>query len=133
MTTVLTAGTWRTAPLRRCGCDWPFDWIAEITCTDPAAGAYQHVATIHQSGTRPMAEAAANVRAMGEAAAMARLGQILDMSDPEHDGFADSAADCLDALFRQSDEIRRILARLACSSAGAPRPVHVSRHPCHHD
>lgn len=36
---------------------------------------------------------------------------FIDMSDPEHPSFADSAADCLDELLRHEADIRALLAR----------------------
>lgn len=130
-----TAGHWQSEQVRRCGCDWPFDWLADVTTFDPARGNYTYVATIRQSGARPLPEAAANVRAMGEAAAMARvihamLG-VIDMSDPDHPTFADSAADCLDALLIHAGEIRRIATVLGRSSA-PPALQPDRRHTCPH-
>jgi hypothetical protein len=131
-----TAGLWRAGAVRRCGCDWPFDWVADITAFDPETQSYQCVASIHQSGVRPLAEATANARALGEAAAMIRLihvvGHVLDMGDPSHDEFVDSGADCLGVLLQHGDEVRRILAVVAGSviNPATMRPAH---HSCHHD
>ena len=109
--------------MRRCGCDWPFHWIADVTTFDPATRIHQYVATVHQSGARSLTESAANARAMGEAGAMAKaieaVAAVLDMSDPDHESFADSAADCLDALLAHEQEIRRILTALADPPAAA--------------
>lgn len=110
-----------TTAVRRCG--WPFHWIADVTTFDPATRIHQYVATIHQSGARSLTEAAANARAMGEASALAKaieaVAAVLDMSDPDHKSFADSAADCLDALLAHEQEIRRILTALADPPAAA--------------
>jgi len=46
-----------------------------------------------------------------------RIAHVLDMSDPDHPHFADSAADCLDALLEIGPEISSILANTIC---GAP-------------
>lgn len=45
---------------------------------------------------------------------------VLDMSDPNHPSFADSAADCLDELLRHDADVRALLAR-AQAYARAPR------------
>ena len=131
-----TGGLWHASTTRRCSCDWPFDWLTEITSYDPATRQHQYIATVHQSGVRPIAEAAANAQMMAAARQMADLipilAHILDMSDPEHDDFADSAADCLGVLLSQHDQIRRLHRTITgkisnIASAGTPR------HPCHHD
>ena len=126
--TTLTAGDWRSAPLARSTSDWPFDWVAEITTIDPAALSHRYVATIRQSGARPLNEALANVRAMTRAPVMLRLirhvVQVIDMSDPEHPTFADSAADCLDALLGEEEALRALLADIETLPAtpSAARP-----------
>jgi hypothetical protein len=131
-----TAGLWRAGSVRRRGCDWPFDWVADITAFNPETQSYQCVASIRQSGARPLAEAAANTRVLGEAAAMIRLirvvGHVLDMSDPDHDEFVDSGADCLEVLLKEGDEVRRILAAVAGSVIN-PATVCRAPHSCHHD
>ncbi|MBB4859165.1 hypothetical protein HNO88_002494 [Novosphingobium chloroacetimidivorans] len=38
---------------------------------------------------------------------------VIDMSDPEHGSFADSAADCLDELLRHETPIRAALAAVS--------------------
>lgn len=45
---------------------------------------------------------------------------VIDMSDPEHPSFADSAADCLDELLRHDADIRALLVR-AQAHGRAPR------------
>jgi len=45
---------------------------------------------------------------------------VIDMSDPDHPSFADSAADCLDELLRHDADIRALLARAQAYSR-APR------------
>ncbi|MBN9142358.1 MULTISPECIES: methyl-accepting chemotaxis domain-containing protein [unclassified Novosphingobium] len=137
MSHTLTAGLWRANALRRCGCDWPFNWTCEVTSFDSATRSHHYVATIQQSGSRRMDEAAANARAMTEASAMVqvvrRLGMILDQSDPDHESFVDSAADCLDGLLAQAEEIRRILSSLdGVSVKPAPR-LRIAHELCHHD
>lgn len=120
-----TAGRWRSSPLGRSTSDWPFDWIAEITTIDPEARSHRYVATVRQSGARPMHEALANVRAMARAPEMRRLldavGRVIDMSDPDHPDFADSAADCLDALLGYEGPLRALLAELGPGTNG---PAH---------
>lgn len=137
MSDTLTAGLWRANALRRCGCDWPFNWTCEITAFDPETRSHHYIATIHQSGARRMDEAAANARAMTEASAMEqvmrRLGMILDQSDPDHEAFVDSAADCLDGLLAQQEEIRRILASLDGVCAKASPRLRIAHELCHHD
>ena len=115
--TKLTAGNWRADSLGRSTADWPFDWVAEITTIDPATRSHRYVGTIHQSGARHFDEALANARAMVRAPQMLRLLQefagVIDMSDPEHPSFADSAADCLDGLLAHEATLRALLAELA--------------------
>jgi hypothetical protein len=122
-----TSGMWRTSPLRSSVCDWPFDWVTEITALDPDTQVHQCIGTIRQSGARPIGEAAANARAIGEAGAMARIvetiGHILNMSDPDADEFIDSAADCLEVLLQQAPEIARILSALAGPRGAATAPA----------
>lgn len=119
MTYQPTAGAWRASPLRQSGASWPFYWTGEITAIDPAARSHRFVATVRQSGSCPLAEAQTNLRVMAEAANMLGVlrasAHVLDMSDPEHDAFVDSGADCLDALLRQELAIRQILHRIAGS------------------
>ena len=123
--------------MRRCSCDWPFHWIADVTTFDSVARVHQYVATVRQSGARSLTEAAANTRAMGEASAMAKVieavAAVLDMSDPDHESFADSAADCLDALLAHEQEIRRILTALAGPPAASATVANIAHHRCHHD
>ena len=132
-----TAGLWRTTAVRRCGCDWPFHWIADVTTFDPATRIHQYVATVRQSGARSLTEADANARALGEASAMAKvieaMAAVLDMSDPDHESFADSAADCLDALLAHEQEIRRILTALAGPPAASATVANIPHHRCHHN
>jgi len=166
MSHTLTAGLWRANALRRCGCDWPFNWTCEVTSFDSATRSHHYVATIQQSGSRRMDEAAANARAMTEASAMVqvvrRLGMILSEAQgilldgrraallacqrrrfdaehvgdgdlPDHESFVDSAADCLDGLLAQAEEIRRILSSLdGVSVKPAPR-LRIAHELCHHD
>jgi len=47
---------------------------------------------------------------------LANVAHVLDMSDPEHPAFADSAADCLDELLRHEAAIRALLADFALGS-----------------
>ena len=112
-----TSGDWRASALCRSTADWPFDWVAEITNVDLASRSHSFVATIRQSGVRRFDEALANVRAMAGAPAMLGLltsvAHVLDMSDPEHPAFADSAADCLDELLRHEEPLRALLAGFA--------------------
>jgi hypothetical protein len=114
MTHQPTTGAWRASPLRQSGASWPFDWTGEITAIDPAARSHRFVATVRQSGSCPLAEAQTNLRVMLRATA-----QVLDMSNPDHDAFVDSGADCLDALLRQERAIRQILHRIAGSPLSA--------------
>ena len=115
--TTLTAGNWRTGSLGRSTADWPFDWVAEITTIDPATRSHRYVGTIHQSGARHFDEALANARAMARApqmlAMLEAVAGVVDMSDPEHPAFADSAADCLDALLAHEAALQALLAELA--------------------
>ena len=115
-----TSGDWRASALCRSTADWPFDWVAEITTVDTASRTHAFVATIRQSGVRRVDEALANVRIMVRASAMlcllANVAHVLDMSDPEHPAFADSAADCLDELLRHEEAIRALLADFALGS-----------------
>ena len=119
MTHQPATGAWRASPLRQSGASWPFDWTGEITASDPAARSHRYVATIRQSGSCPLAEAQTNLRVMAEAAGMLGVlratAHVLDMTNPEHEAFVDSGADCLDALLRQELAIRQILHRIAGS------------------
>lgn len=119
--TPITAGTWRAGSLVRSTADWPFDWVAEITTIDPATQSHRYLATIHQSGARRFDEARTNVRAMAGALQMLQLLQhiahVLDMSDPDHPAFADSAADCLEALLAHDAALRALLAELTPPAA----------------
>jgi len=58
---------------------------------------------------------------------------VLDMSDPDHESFADSAADCLDTLLAHEQEIRRILTALAGPPAASATVANIPHHRCHHD
>lgn len=108
-----TPGEWREGSLCRTTADWPFHWVAEITSMDPVSGSYTCIATVRQAGARRYDEALANLRLMARAPAMLQLllsvAQVLDMSDPDHEAFADSAADCLDALLQQQETLRALL------------------------
>lgn len=114
MTSSITAGRWSAAPLRPSSASWPFDWVTEITAVDPQTRRHQMVARVVQAGTCPRAEALANVAAISSVTELVRLlravAAVIDMSDPDHDAFADSAADCLDALLTHQADIRRVLA-----------------------
>jgi hypothetical protein len=117
MSRLPTPGEWREGSLCRTTADWPFHWVAEITAIDTVSGSYTCIGTVRQSGARRYDEALANLRLMTRAPAMLRLlqsvAQVLDMSDPDHEAFVDSAADCLDALLRQEPAIRAFLADFA--------------------
>jgi hypothetical protein len=117
MSRLPTSGEWREGSLCRTTADWPFHWVAEITAMDPVSGSYTCIGTVRQAGARRYDEALANLRLMARAPAMLRLlqsvAQVLDMSDPDHQAFVDSAADCLDALLRQEPAIRALLADFA--------------------
>ncbi|MDE1918587.1 MAG: hypothetical protein KGJ57_21270 [Sphingomonadales bacterium] len=123
-----TSDKWREGSLGRTTADWPFDWVAEITAIDPLTHSYTCIGTVRQAGTRRYDEALANLRVMTRAPAMLRIlkaiSQVLDMSDPDHDAFVDSAADCLDALLRQQEPLRALLSEFARSKpAGALLPL----------
>jgi hypothetical protein len=116
MTHAPTAGAWRASPLRQSGPSWPFDWVAEITTIDADTRSHRYVASIRQSGGCRFGEAQVNLQAMTDAANMLGVlraaAHVLDMSNPCHSSFADSAADCLDELLRQELAIRQILNRI---------------------
>lgn len=119
MTTRPTSGDWQAGTMRRSTADWPFDWVADITSGDPAQPDRAFIATVRQSGARPFDEALTNLNLIARAPAMLRLIEhvvhVLDMSDPDHPAFADSAADCLDALLRHEVPLRALLAELRAS------------------
>lgn len=121
MTHPITQGTWQISPLRRTSPHWPYDWIAEITSLDRATRQHQQVGRFIQAGARPFAEASANAFAAGMIPEMIRVltsvSAVLDMSDPDHPTFADSAADCLDALLQEGVAIRAVLDRLGSRPA----------------
>lgn len=74
---------------------------------------YTCIGTVRQAGTRRYDEAVTNLRLMTRAPAMIRILQavahVLDMSDPDHEAFVDSAPDCLDALLQQQEALRALL------------------------
>lgn len=113
MSRLSTSGEWREGSLCRTTADWPFDWVAEITAIDPLTRSYTCIGTVRQAGTRRYDEALTNLRLMTRAPAMFRIlqdvAQVLDMSDPDHEAFVDSAADCLDALLQQQEPLRALL------------------------
>lgn len=113
MTRLPTFAEWHEGSLCRTTADWPFYWVAEITAMDPVTSSYTCIGTVRQAGTRRYDEALANLRVMARAPSMLRLlqavAQVLDMSDPDHDTFVDSAADCLDALLQQQEQLRALL------------------------
>lgn len=113
MSRLPTSGEWREGSLGRTTADWPFDWVAEITAIDPLTHSYTCIGTVRQAGTRRYDEALTNLRLMTRAPAMIRILQavahVLNMSDPDHEAFVDSAADCLDALLQQQAPLRALL------------------------
>ena len=113
MTRLPTFAEWHEGSLCRTTANWPFHWVAEITAIDPVSGSYTCIGTVRQAGVRRYDEALANLRLMARAPAMLRILQavsrVLDMSDPEHEAFVDSAPDCLDALLQQQEALRALL------------------------
>lgn len=113
MSRLPTSGEWREGSLCRTTADWPFHWVAEITAMDPVSGSYTCIGTVRQAGVRRYDEALANLRLMARAPSMLRILQavsrVLDMSDPDHEAFVDSASDCLDALLQQQEPLRTLL------------------------
>jgi hypothetical protein len=128
MTIRPTSGDWQAGVLRRRTADCPFDWaqywMADITSENPAQADCAFIATVRQSGARPLDEAHANLNMMARAPALLRLVRqivhVLDMSDPDHPAFADSAADCLDELLRHEAPLRALIAELLPNLALAP-------------
>ena len=120
-------GEWREGSLCRTTADWPFHWVAEITAMDPVSGSYTCIGTVRQAGARRYDEALANLRLMARAPAMLRhlqaVAQVLDMSDPDHEAFADSAADCLDALLQQQEPLRELLREFGMAQRQTAVPV----------
>lgn len=59
---------------------------------------------------------------------------VIDMSDPEHPNFADSAADCLDELLRHNDQIRALLAAAISAQAQDEdaRPLIIAKRDAEH-
>jgi hypothetical protein len=51
------------------------------------------------------------------------VSQVLDMSDPDHDAFVDSAADCLDALLQQQEPLRALLREVGLGQRKSPVPA----------
>jgi hypothetical protein len=127
MSRLPTSGEWRAGSLCRTTADWPFHWIAEITAMDPVSGSYTCIGTVRQAGARRYDEALANLRLMTRAPAMLRLlqvvAQVLDMSDPDHGAFVDSAADCLDALLQQQEPLRELLREVSLAQRKSPMPA----------
>jgi hypothetical protein len=127
MTRLSTSGEWHEGSLCRTTADWPFHWVAEITAVDPVTRSSTCIGTVRQAGTRRYDEALANLRLMARAPAMLRLlqavAQVLDMSDPDHDAFVDSAADCLDALLQQQESLRDLLGQFGMAPCPPPVPA----------
>jgi hypothetical protein len=127
MSRLPTPGEWREGSLCRTTADWPFHWVAEITAMDRASGSYTCIGTVRQAGTRRYDEALANLRLMTRAPAMLRLlqsvVQVLDMSDPDHEAFVDSAADCLDALLQQQVPLRALVSEFILAQRQSPVPA----------
>lgn len=123
MSRLPTSGEWREGSLCQTTADWPFHWVAEITAIDPLTRSYTCIGTVRQAGTRRYDEALSNLRLMTRAPVMLRLlqavAQVLDMTDPDHEAFVDSGADCLDALLRQQEPLRTLLADLKSTPLGA--------------
>ena len=124
MTRRPTPGDWQAGALRRSTADWPFDWVGDITSGDPIQHDRTFIATVRQSGARPFEEALTNLNVMARAPTLLCLIEdvvhVLDMSDPDHPTFADSAADFLDALLDQEAPLRAILAELRASGPFVP-------------
>ena len=122
-----TSGEWREGSLCRTTADWPFHWVAEITAMDPVSGSYTCIGTVRKAGARRYDEALANLRLMARAPAMLRLlqavAQVLDMSDPDHVAFVDSAADCLDALLLNQEALRELLREVGLAQRQSPVPA----------
>ena len=114
--TPITRGEWRAGPLRPGSASWPFDWEADITTTDPVCRRHQYVGRFVQAGGRPIGEAQANLSAIALIPEMIRLMQavagVLAMSDPDDEAFADSAADCLEALLAHGNALQSVLQAL---------------------
>ena len=132
-----TGGRWAATPLRRCGCDWPYDWVSDVTSYDPVTGIHQQVAIIHQSAARSYPEASATVRAMALGHEMAgvihAVAAVIDMTDPDHPSFVDSGADCIEVLLRlQPTVVRLRQALLRPLTGAAPVSTHSHTH-CHHE
>jgi len=127
MSRLPTSGEWREGSLCRTTADWPFHWVAEITAMDPVSGSYTCIGTFRQAGARRYDEALANLRLMTRAPAMLRhlqaVAQVLDMSGPDHEAFADSAADCLDALLQQQEPLRELLREVGLAHPQSPVPA----------
>jgi hypothetical protein len=127
MSRFTTPGEWREGSLCRTTADWPFHWVAEITAMDPVSGSYTCIGTVRQAGARRYDEALANLRLMTRAPAMLRLlqavAQVLDMSDPDHEAFADSAADSLDVLLQQQEPLRALLGEVGLTQCQSPVPA----------
>lgn len=127
MSRLPTSGEWRAGGLGRTTADWPFHWVAEITAINPLTHSYTCIGTVRQAGARRYDEALANLRLMARAPAMLRIlqavGQVLDMSDPDHEAFVDSAADCLDVLLAQEEPLRALLAEFAAQAAAPLIPA----------
>ena len=127
MSQLPTSGEWRAGSLCRTTADWPFHWVAEITAMDPVSGSYTCIGTVRQAGARRYDEALANLLLMVRAPAMLRLlqyiAQVLDMSDPDHEAFVDSAADCLDALLQQQEPLRALLWEFGLAQRQSPVPA----------
>lgn len=105
--------SWHAGPMSQLGATWPFEWVADITGCNTASRHRQHIGQLRQPGSRPVGEARANLMAVALVPDMVRLLQamnnVIAMRDPESETFADSAADCLDALCQQQAQLSRVL------------------------
>ena len=72
-----------------------------------------------------MSLAPALVPAVNIAEVLKAVVGVIDMSDPEHESFADSAADCLDELLRHDEQIRSAL-----DAVQSPHFINTYKCPC---
>lgn len=81
-------------------------------------GSGRNVAVTYDKADAPLIAAAPAMLA-----ALQSIARVMDMSDPESDNFADSAADCLDALLNDCSDFVSILQSLGLpldGSTGSP-------------
>lgn len=83
----------------------------EVEITDP-----EEIAAIRKARV----EMRAKDNAIKMANILIRILGVCDMADPEHENYADSAADCLQALLEEEATIREVIAKIRTENLDKP-------------